>query len=36
MAYQDGNELTWQMAGEVEISAQSGQRKGYLTVTVVE
>lgn len=36
MAYQDGNELTWSEAGEVEIMAQSGQRRGYLTVTVGE
>lgn len=36
MAFQDGNELTWEMAGEVEIMAQSGQRRAYLTVTVTE
>ncbi|MFT5585563.1 MAG: hypothetical protein ACI9VR_003155 [Cognaticolwellia sp.] len=36
MAYQDSNKLTWTMAGEVEIMAQSGQRRAYLTVTVTE
>ncbi len=36
MAFQDNNELTWSKPGEVEIMAQSGQQRGYLTVTIQE
>lgn len=36
MAYQVDNELTWEKAGTAEVMAQSGMKKAYLTVEVLE
>lgn len=36
MATQDNNELTWIRAGEVEIMAQAGSQRAYLTVQILE